>query len=277
MSFNRIYMLTSDKEIIIALITSTGLMLFLAGIIIAAIIKYQSRSRKYLQEMSNLKIRYQEEAIKAQIEKEDQTLTRISQEIHDNIGQILSLVKLNLNTLDLENCPPPIKDKVLTTKELVGKAINDLRHLSKSLNSLHLSHGYLSESLSGELDIINRTGAFITNLSVDGEEKPFNPQKQLIIFRIAQEALNNIIKHANAFHIGITLNYGPEILNLIIKDDGVGFNNIMPDGAERQKTGTGLVNIYNRAELIGGSVRIFSEKGLGTSIDIKIPVNPSDY
>jgi two-component system, NarL family, sensor kinase len=264
-------MFAQDKEIIIAVVTSTCLMVFLVGIIVTAIIKYQNKNRKHFQEMHNLKLLYQEEIIKAQIEKEEQTLTRISQEIHDNIGQILSLVKLNLNTLEMEGCDPLIKNKVLGTKDLVGKAINDLRQLSKSLNSIHLSQGYLSEALSLEVEIIKKTGIYNAEFTTQGEERHFDPQKQLIIFRIAQEALNNIIKHAHAHNISVVLNYLPEFLNLTVVDDGDGFT-ILPKNSMNTLNGTGIGNLYHRAKLLGASIDIESAKGKGTSIILTVPI-----
>lgn len=263
-------MFANDKEIIIAVIVSSTMMIFLVGIIVAAIVKYQNKSRKHLQELNVLKIMYQEETLKALLEKEEQTLMRISQEIHDNIGQILSLVKLNLNTLDLTESPPEIKNKVFSTKELVGKAINDLRELSKSLNTIHVSKDSLSDSITRELEIVNKTGLYITELTTLGVETTLAPQKQIIIFRIAQEALNNIIKHANATHIFVELNYNSGNLTLQIKDDGIGFN---PDNIGRRNSGTGLDNIHLRAELLKAHLFIDSEKGKGTALQLKIPVD----
>lgn len=244
-------------------------MVVLVGIIVAAIIKYQVRARKHLQEVSNLKLIYQEEAIKAQIEKEEQVLTRISQEIHDNIGQILSLVKLNLNTLDLETCDHDVKKKAMVTKDLVGKAIHDLRQLSKSLNSIHLTQGNLAESLKLEAEIINKTGIYNLTFSTKGLENPFESRKQLIIFRIAQEALNNIIKHSHARNISMNLNYENEFLNFTIEDDGDGFN-ISENELKLQK-GTGLGNMYHRANVIGAGLKIDSVKGRGTLLQLTIP------
>ena len=266
-------MFAQDKEITMAIFISTFLMVIFVGIIIAAIIKYQRRTRKYLHEMNNLKIIYQEETIKAQLEREEQTLNRVSQEIHDNIGQILSLVKLNLNTIELKDCDCPVKIKLDSTTELVGKAIHDLRQLSKSLNSIHLSQGYLSESLNTELEIINKSNTFVSTISINGEEKPFNPQKQLIIFRIIQEALNNIIKHARASHIDISLNYFPQLLDLFIEDNGVGFIHNYDNTRESKSNGTGIENMYNRARIIGGYIEIKSVKGSGTSIHLSIPID----
>jgi two-component system, NarL family, sensor kinase len=262
-------MFAKDEEIFITIISSTVLMVFLVAIIIFAVIRYQNKLRKHLQEINDLRIAFHNEVLIAQLEKEEQTLHRISQEIHDNIGQLLSLVKLNLNTMDLSNCNPLLQDKVTLTKELVSKTINDLRQLSKSLNSIHITQHYLSHSLQLELDVINKIGQYITKLSVKGEEKLFDPQKQLILFRIAQEALNNIIKHAQAKQIIITLNYEADSLYMTIEDDGIGFHN----NALNQIKGTGIGNINYRAELIGANLIIDSKKNIGTTIKIVAPYN----
>lgn len=264
-------MFSSDKEIILALVTSSCLMIFLVGIIVTAIIKYQNKSRNYIKEMSDLKIKFQEETIQVQFETEEQTLLRISQEIHDNIGQILSLVKLNLNTCDLEDCSPDFKNKIVTTKNLVSKAITDLRQLSKSLNSQHLSRSYLSEALGHELNIINKTGIYSTEIKINGEERTIDPQKQLIIFRISQEVLNNIIKHAKATNIEVTLDYDTEFLNMVIRDNGIGFD--MPiNETGLSNRGNGLGNIYHRIKVIGGKADIKSERNKGTAVELNIPI-----
>ena len=257
-----------ENEIIVTIVLSSSLMVFLVSIIVLAVVKYQNKARKHLLEVNELKIKYQEETIKAQVEKEEQTLNRISQEIHDNIGQILSLVKLNLNTMEMNECSADVHTKMLATRDLVGKAINDLRALSKSLNSRHLVKEFLSESLQRELEIINRSGIYTTRLSVNGEEASFDPQKQLILFRIVQELLNNIIKHARASTIQIILNYDSAFLNLSVNDNGTGFTT-----NPNEKSGTGLGNVYHRAKLIDADIRIESEKGAGTTVLLKIPTN----
>ena len=264
-------MFAQDEEIFITIVTSTTLMVFLVAVIIFSVIRYQNKLRNHLQEINDLRIEFHNEVINAQFEKEEQTLHRISQEIHDNIGQLLSLVKLNLNTMDIANCTSLLQDKVTLTKELVGKAIVDLRQLSKSLNSTHLTQQFLSKSLQLELDIINRIDQYITQLNVKGEEIIFDPQKQLILFRIAQESLNNIIKHAQAKQIEISLNYEAESLYLTIADDGVGFNN----AAINQLKGTGIGNIKYRAALIGATLSIITEKTKGTTIKIIAPYKQS--
>ncbi|NOU18406.1 MAG: hypothetical protein HOO91_12690 [Bacteroidales bacterium] len=264
-------MFTQDKEILLAFIASTFLMVFLVIIIIVAIVRYQNRLRKHSQEISKLSIQYQEEIVKVQIENEEQTLNRISQEIHDNIGQILSLVKLNLNTVKVEMCDAKTQNKIEGTKELVSKAINDLRQLSKSLNSIHLSQQYLSDSIKQELETINRTEEFTTELVLRGDERTFESQKQLIIFRIIQETLNNIVKHAKAKVIRVEVEYGLEFFTIKVIDDGIGFDLSSLNLINGKDRGTGLSNISYRAKLIGASLDIDSQKGKGTAITLNMP------
>lgn len=264
-------MLSLDKEILLTFIASTFLMVFLVIIIIVAIVRYQNRLRKHSLEISKLNIQYQEEIVKVQIENEEQTLNRISQEIHDNIGQILSLVKLNLNTVKVEKCDGQTQKKIEGTKELVSKAINDLRQLSKSLNSIHLSQQYLSDSIRQELETINRTEEFTTELVLRGDERTFESQKQLIIFRIIQETLNNIVKHAKAKVIRVELDYELESFTIKVIDDGIGFDLSSLNLINGKERGTGLSNISYRAKLIGASLDIDSQKGKGTAITLNMP------
>jgi signal transduction histidine kinase len=259
------------SEVAIIIITGTLLLLLAASFVTSFLFLYQRRQHAYIQEKEELRNVYQKELLKAQLEMKEQTLYTVSQEIHDNIGQILSLVKLNLNTVVLEDNRSQAAQKISTTKELVSKAIQDLRNLSKTLNSEHVSHQKLSHSLQFELDLIGRTGIYTTKLQVEGTEKSLDPQKQLILFRIVQESLNNIIKHAQAQHISIILHYLNNRLMLTIQDDGKGFEKVNLQERNGHEKGTGLRNMYNRAQLIGASFDITSTPGKGTSVQLSLP------
>ena len=217
-----------------------------------------------------MKNTYQQEILKAQLEMKEKTLYTVSQEIHDNIGQMLSLAKLNLNTLTFDNFSTA-KQKITTTKDLIGKAIQDLRDLSKTLNSDYVSRKNLSDSLQFELNFIGKTGLYETELQVFGKEQPFDPEQQLIIFRIAQEILNNIIKHAQAQHIFIKLEYLTDKMILSISDDGNGFDISTLYDTHSQNKGAGIYNMYHRAKLIGAELAIDSSLGKGTFIQLSVP------
>jgi len=250
-------MLQSDEKIFIAVITTTFLMIILITAVVLAILKYQNRTRKHLLEVQDLKNIYQQEILKAQLEMQEQTFQTISQEIHDNIGQILSLIRLNISTIKTEENSPSER-KVITSKELLDQAIEDLRDLSKRLNTEYVSRQGLAELLRFQLNLIQKTGLYETTLEVHGEERPLNAEKKLIIFRIAQEALNNVLKHAQAKDISVLLMYMSVKIILSIKDDGIGFS---PEGAQKS---LGLQNMAHRAGLIGASFTLQSKPGEGT-------------
>jgi two-component system NarL family sensor kinase len=249
----------------------TLLLLLITSFIVAFIFIHQNQYHKYIRDKEEMKNTYQQEILKAQLEMKEQTLLTISQEIHDNIGQILSLVKLNLSTIPLTDGNPAAA-KITATKELVGKAIQDLRNLSKSLNTEYVTQQKLSESLQFELELIQKTGLYTTNLQVHGNETTFDAPKQLIIFRIAQEVLNNIIKHAKAQRISVALDYQPDNPTLRIEDDGSGFDTVALQVRGAQDKGTGIGNMYYRAKLIGADFSIESQPGQGTSILLSLPI-----
>ncbi len=201
-----------------------------------------------------------------QIEIQEQTLKTIAQEIHDNIGQALSLAKLNLNTFPAIS-DAAIQTKLDDTKDLVSKAIVDLRDLSRSMHGDKINDLGLEEAIAGELKILKNTGQFSTNLQITGNTYRLQPQKEMILFRMVQEALNNAIKHSKATNIEVQLEYNDSYFRLAIVDDGVGFN---PALLQSAKTGIGLKSMQNRAALIGGIFSVVSGIATGTVITIKL-------
>lgn len=169
----------------------------------------------------------------------------ISQEIHDNIGQVLSLVKLNLGTMDL-NKPESLQQKITDSRELVGKAIHDLRSLASGLNTSVITEIGLLRSIEYELDMVGKSGGLSTRLETDGTPVKLDAQKELILFRIVQEVFNNIIKHAEATEVLILINFLPGALKITITDNGKGFD-LSFNINENPNFGLGLWNIQNRA------------------------------
>jgi two-component system, NarL family, sensor kinase len=263
-------MFASDKDIILTIVASAFLMIFLIVIIVIAVVRYQNRMRLHLQEISNMKIAFQDEILKIQNEIEEQTFQRISEEIHDNIGQILSLAKVNLHTLRIESDHPALK-KITIINDLVGKAIQDLRQLSKSLNTGYLSNQTLSECIRAELDLIRKTGVYTANIVERGEEQALDVRKQLILFRMVQEILNNIMKHAKANAIDLLIEFKPEAIFIHIKDNGVGFDMNAYHKKNAGEKGSGIGNIFRRAHLLEATVNYNSVPDLGTQIQLKVP------
>ena len=201
--------------------------------------------------------------LQTQLEIQEQTLKTISEEIHDNVGQVLSLAKLNLFTFENNS-----KQKLEDTKALISKAINDLRDLSRSMHGDRIAELGLQQSVADELQILENSGEFKTHLKITGESYKLPPQKEMVLFRIVQEALHNAVKHAYATHLKVEMIYQPGSFTLTINDDGKGFS---PEALKSSQTGIGLKSMQNRGALIGGEFSIYSLKNNGTSITIEIP------
>jgi two-component system, NarL family, sensor kinase len=259
-------MFTDKQEAYYSIILFSFFALLLITIILVSAILYYNRRKKHLQEKKMMQSEFQQELLRTQIEIQEQTLKNISEEIHDNIGQVLSLAKLHLNMI------PPAEEsaqaKVNDAKDLVSKAINDLRDLSRSMHGEKITEIGLQEAITNELKTLQNIGQFNTSLKVNGNYYKLADQKEMVVFRMVQEALHNALKHSKAAALWVELNYQPDLFQLSVGDNGVGFNNQFQNPAE---TGIGLKSIRNRAILIGGKVSINSIPGKGTDILLEIP------
>jgi len=251
-------------------IASAALMTLLATVVAVAVVRYQQKQQKHAQEVEQLKASYRHEVLSARLEMKEQTLHTVSQEIHDNIGQVLSLVRLHLNRMKPEG-DEALAQRIGATNELVGKVIQDLRDLSKSFNTEYIQGQFLSEAFAVELNKLQRTGAYETRLRVDGQERMLDPQKQLLIFRVAQEAFQNSIKHAEATQLTVELHYSPVLFKMHIRDNGAGFDFPALQATGFAGKGTGIRNMFYRSRVIGGEFAIDSRSGEGTGYTLTLP------
>jgi signal transduction histidine kinase len=258
-----------DTEIIIAIIAASLLVIILAGFIIVFLFFYNKKKRLHFEELAEQQKSLKEEAFRSEMEIREQTLQYIAGEIHDNVGQLMLLAKLNLNKI-LMSAP----DKVIEeTRDIVGEAINDLRDISKSLHTEQIISLNLCLAIEKELKRIKKTGLFETSFKVEGEIKEIDSSKRLILFRMIQEILQNILKHSKSSLVEIHLTYQKEFLYLNIQDNGKGFNVEETMKREGQKNGSGLLNLQNRANALQAELTIKSQTDEGTGIHIKMPLN----
>ena len=246
--------------------TGAIIFLLLALLFIIFIVFSIQRRRKMILEKKQMEYQYQQTLLQTQLEIQEQTLKNISQEIHDNIGQALSLAKLNLNTMPPTN-DEALQQKILNSKELVSKAITDLRDLSRSLDTDYVQEMGLQRAIEYELEMIKKTGTVETSMIVEGAMFRLEKQKELILFRIVQETFNNILKHAGAKTINVNINYG-NAFTLVIKDDGKGVNLDPLNEGKNNNFGLGIRNMHSRAKLIGAEFNMNSGIGKGTEVEI---------
>lgn len=248
---------TSGNEIVIAILFGS-LMLALIGVFMfVMVIFYQRRKIRHIREQQQLMAQYERSVLKAKVEIREETLKYVGQELHDNVGQVLSLIKLYLSR-------PQLQQKTDVTL-LIDQAIRDIRSLAHTLNINRVDRYTLRDFIAQELAKVQKAGTMKISFAHEGFCEPADSQRRLMIIRIFQECINNILKHAEANQIFVKLATENGSCILSIADNGLGFD---PEHGYR---GTGLVNLHDRAKLIGGDIRIASSPGLGTSITLRIP------
>jgi two-component system NarL family sensor kinase len=251
------------NEVLTVLVACLILFLVLAAIILVFLFLYQRRRFVQRQQISDLQQQFNEQSLKAQVEIQEQTFLAISQEIHDNVGQVLSLAKVQANIIkESQRLDENLLDGV---RENIGKAMTDLRDLSRSLNNERIRASAIHEILIQEVERINRTGVIRASVDVEGEVRDPGPQKKLILFRVLQESIQNCLKHAQATSINILFHYAAEGINVSIRDNGKGFD---PAATNH---GQGLENIRTRIRLAGGTNTITSLPREGTQISLTVP------
>jgi signal transduction histidine kinase len=266
-------MLFKDEEVILIIIAGTALLLLLGFFMVGFLLMFQKKQNKNAMEKAELKSSFKQELLKTRIEIQEETLNYVSREMHDNITQVLSFVKLNMGLL-ANKLTGEQKIKLTDSRELIAQTITDLRNLSKSLSFEHISSLGLVKTLELEAARINKSGLINMDLTVEGEMYTLGEQRELVLFRIFQEALNNVLKHADAANIKIGLYYNAQMFNLTIEDDGAGFQpELLTD-----KSGSGLRNMKNRAGLIGAEAVISSSLKKGCTIKLSLdPLVKENY
>ncbi len=252
-----------DENVRMVVFSSAALFAFVTLFIIYFVVLYRNKQLKNKQEQEELEANFRQELLKTQLEVQEQTLNYISTEIHDNVTQVLSFVKLTLGNI-AGSIEEEKKAKVIETRELVAQSITDLRDLSKSLSFEHIASQGLIRTIEKEVERINKSGLIKVSLEQEGNSYSLGEQRELLLFRIFQESLNNTLKHAGANQLKILLRYQPDLFVLMLDDDGSGFS----AEALENKTGSGLRNIENRAALIGGTATINSSPGKGCSVRV---------
>ncbi|AZI32146.1 sensor histidine kinase [Kaistella carnis] len=204
---------------------------------------------------------FEQELAISQVEIKEQTLNYIGQELHDDLGQKLSVARLMTNKIALAK----EEDKTNIANEinmLIGECIQDIRNLSKVFISTQVKHFGFVESLEREIFRIERLELLEVDYHINNHSLEINADHSLILFRIIQECINNVIKHAKSNKIEVKIEDKLNVIEIHINDYGIGFDrNINDDGS-------GLKNIFNRAKIIDADFNLKSGKNSGTEITI---------
>jgi signal transduction histidine kinase len=199
-----------------------------------------------------------------------QERTRLARDLHDSVVQKLFgvvLVAQSAATL-LERDPAGARDQVQKLQEQAQDAIQELRSLIFQLRPAAVESEGLAAALAKHVQVLRRVHEQQIGLRTSGEAK-IRPDVDGEVFRIAQEALHNALRHAAATRVEVSLDEGKDRLRLIVGDDGVGFD---PMAAAHRSRRLGLTSMEERARALGGSLAIDSDKGVGTTIELEVPL-----
>lgn len=198
---------------------------------------------------------------------------RLARELHDDTAQALVAIlrRLDLLQYDLDR-PDKLRERIAQLERMTDSALHDVRQLSRSLHPVILEDlGLVPAIESLAADLQRHHEEIACSVRVEGSVQRLSAEAELAIFRVAQEALNNIVKHAQARHVDICLVFAEREVQLTVRDDGRGF--AMPEDLSDlgRKGGMGVLGMRERAEALGGSFHCRSAPGEGTEISIAIP------
>ncbi len=200
---------------------------------------------------------------RAAIQAQERERRRVAQDLHDEVNQALTAVSLRLQA-SIEHAPPDLREELLETKRLAGQAMSELLALARQLRPAVLDdHGLLPALHSQVRDFGEQTG-IEADFAVHGSGDDLTPEQQLVIYRVTQESLNNVIQHSGARKVQVALEFA-DPTRLVVSDDGEGFQTGRPANG-----GLGLSGMRERALLIGGTLNIDSHPGRGTTIELML-------
>lgn len=252
-----------------AVLFGTILLLTLGAVIISFVFLYQRKKYRHNQEVTQIRENFAREMLHSKTEIQEQTLQHIASEIHDNFNPTLSVINLNLASV-LPSVDEPVKETIADTKSLVKQLMAEMRALSATLNTDQLSRIGFSKALEQYTDRIRKSGFFELIITSEGEPFRLPSNKEIILFRMCQEILNNIVKHSGATQITVQNRFSLGHLQVTISDNGKGFDTRKIISETTQQDGSGLRNLRNRALAIEADLDIQSSEGQGTSINILI-------
>lgn len=240
-------------EVDFVLISSFLLFGMLATFIILFIVRFRQSQNQFIEEKKLLEERMKFENTQAQLEISEQIMENVSFELHDNIAQTLTLVKLQISSKEI-----PIDD----AKERLTQAISDVRNFSRSLNGNYVLQLGLEEAIKREINHITAIGEI--QGSLDFNIPPYNDSRDVVLFRCIQEAINNSIKYAKASTLNVSAKTKDKLHEIHVADNGVGI-------AENVVHGIGFQSMNKRIQLLGGSMEIRKNHPSGTIIIFSLP------
>ncbi len=202
---------------------------------------------------------------------------RISMELHDELGQSLTVLKLQIRGIERhlrEDTQPELKQECRELLQYLDGIIDNVRRLSRDLSPSILEDLGLESALKYLLDGVGKFVSVSQSFNIDELNSLFAPEAQITIYRIFQECLNNITKHAGACTVSVAVRREGEAVTFVLEDNGAGFDLAKVLSRDATGRGLGLAALDERTRMLGGTLQIWSRPQAGTKIVCTIPVHP---
>jgi len=259
------------NEYLLPLFLFGSIVLVLFAVSLTGVLILQRRRQLNHQfEKKNLEISYQNDLLSTRLEVQEQSMALISEEIHDNVGQLLTMSRTYLSILKKQDNNESSQSLIDRSFTMISQAVTDLRHISHSLNGKMISEMGLISFLEKDFEHITNSLGLKFDLQVIGDDElPLTQEQNLLVYRVIQESIQNVLKHAQATEVSIILNNSTDTVDVKITDDGKGF-----EIEKLNYNSLGLRNMLHRAKLLKGELKISSTIGNGTEILLHIPKKP---
>lgn len=267
----------NNDELKLVLLIASIAMLMMAFFVIIFVMYYQKKRFEEEKKINDIEKNYNRLLLDTALNSEETERRRIAQDLHDDIGTMLSLTKLSLNQLSklVAKSGDEKEDTIMKkSQSLVEETILHVRRITRDLVPTTLERFGLMEAIEEFIHKLEEDSSLIISFQSNTEEFPRQGQKlELTLYRIMQELVNNAIKHANCTKIDISLEIDEEIIGLRVTDNGVGFD---PEKIkESNLAGLGLLGIESRLAIVNGTVQYEQPARGGSSAIARIPVNPA--
>jgi signal transduction histidine kinase len=254
-----------ERKEIQLLVISLGIVFFSLLVTLLVIFFYfLKKKNNYLVEKMESELYFQSELVKTRIEIKDQTLSEISKELHDNIGQIVSVGIMQLN-MYINSGKAIQGNELIDLKEILAKSLDEIRILSRIINKDNLLHSNFIEAIKQDLERIKKLKNIQFKYHLTGGMPQINEEHDLFIYRIFQEALHNSLKHSHSDLFEVAITTTDTLFCLRFRDFGIGYDPL------KTNSGIGLNNMKLRAKLIG-AILIMKSDTTGTTVTLEYPL-----
>lgn len=232
-------------------------------IVLTAIFIYYRNKQRHKHELIQSQNLQEKLRFKAVVDSEEKERMRIAKDLHDGLGQMLSTAKLNISSLE-DNIVKDDEYLLQNSLKIIDEAVVEVRNISHNLMPTALMNYGLKEAIAEICRRVNESKKILIEFDSEKFENNLSKETEIIIFRITQEIINNMLKHSKAEKINIDLSISDNGLKLLIKDNGVGFNASEINNSK----GIGWRNIYSRVSILNGEINVNSQEGKGTQIEL---------